>query len=302
MHTSSSSVLPVGLLSLLLLISLPMPVVSAVSDRSICVRRNAPMLAEAAACGDRISLRRCFREAPNFVTLNDLQRCFIDVDCTIAEAASEAVIILKSCDASSSVPEMRRRGPEVIPAATPEPTPQNKDTSPVIPTSARIARPSECSTARTIQTTVCPITSLGKDEFSKLPCTTTTLATMECAATNVCFDDEDSGCKFRDDSLQPSGVVATVLLALAVVAVVGVLLFFYARDRKARRLALEKVKSEKQAEAQKAAEAARKEYAKAEMERERLRHQQREAREWAYRRAMEGRREENPFADGSAVA
>lgn len=282
--------------------------VNAISDRSICVRHNAQMLAEAAACGDRFSLRRCFREVPNFVTLDDLQQCFIDVDCTIAEAASEAVIILKSCDASSSVPEMRRRGPDAMPAATPQPAPQNKDTSlestsPATPTSTSLATPSECSTARTIQTTVCPITSLGKDEFSKLSCTSTTLTTMECAATNVCFDDDsDDGCKFRNDSLQPSGVVVTVLLALAVVAVVGVLLFFYARDRKARRLALEKAKNEKQEEAEKAAEAARKEYAKAEMERERLRHQRREARQWANRRAMEARREKNPFVDGSAIA
>lgn len=93
--------------------------VNAVSDRAICVRQNAPMLAQAAACGDRISLQRCFRAAPNFVTLDDLQRCFIDVDCTIAEAASEAVIILKSCDASGSGPEMRRRGPEAIPGNHP---------------------------------------------------------------------------------------------------------------------------------------------------------------------------------------
>ncbi|KAI1109575.1 hypothetical protein F5Y14DRAFT_24062 [Nemania sp. NC0429] len=336
MHASPSSALPVGLLSLLLLTSFSMPMVSAmISDRSICVRRNAAMLAEAAACGDRIPLQRCLQRAPNFVTLDDLQRCYIDVDCTMAEAASEAMIILKSCDASGSPAEMRRRTgpPEATPAAaTRTPAPvllDNKDespasstttattsTSPATTTPARLARPSECSTARTIKTTDCPITSLGKDEFSTLPCTSTTLTTMECAATNICFDDDDDsendtnidsnggggGCKFREDSLRPSGVVVTVLLSIAVVAVVGVLLFFYARDRKARRIAAEKVKSEKQEEALRMAEAARKEYAKAEMERERLRHQRREARRWASRRAMEGRRgrgeKENPFVDG----
>ncbi|TGJ85850.1 hypothetical protein E0Z10_g2923 [Xylaria hypoxylon] len=49
----------------------------------------------------------------------------------MAEATSEAVIILQSCDASISAPELRRRGPEEIPGdktePTPTPTPTPKD-------------------------------------------------------------------------------------------------------------------------------------------------------------------------------
>ncbi|KAI1749947.1 hypothetical protein F4782DRAFT_287062 [Xylaria castorea] len=306
MHTLSSPALPVALLNLLLLNSLS--TVSAVSDRSICVRQNAAILAEAAACGDRHSLEKCFLDVPNFVTMDDLQRCFIDVDCTIAEAASEAAIILEGCDESSLVPELRRRGPETMQAATPNPTPQDKSpesTSPAKATTATLTRPTVCSTARRIDTTVCPMTSLGKDDFSKLPCTSTTLTTMECAATNICFDGSGD-CIFRDDNLHLSGLIVTIVLSLAVVGAAATLLYFYGLDRKARRIARDKLEEEKRALNlkldQQASEARARELAKSQMKRERLRRQQMEAQDWAARRrAMEGQRPVNPFADGAAA-
>ncbi|RYC63584.1 hypothetical protein CHU98_g2644 [Xylaria longipes] len=329
MRTPSNLALPVALLNLLLV---SLPTANAVSDRSICVRQNAPMLAEAAGCGDRHLLGKCLLAVPNFVTLDDLQGCFIDVDCTIAEAASEAVIILKGCDESKPVPELRRRGPEAMPgkqthalpnhlaratqltgdlpkpAATPTPTPQDKSpesTSPATATTATLTRPTACSTARMFETTVCPVTSLGKDRFSTLPCTSTTLTTMECAATNICSDSGGT-CIFRDDSVHTSGLVVAIVLSLSIVGAAGTLLYFYAKERKARRLAREKLEEEKRALRlkldQDASEAKAREFAKLQMRRERLRRQQMEAQEWAHRRAMEGQRPVNPFGDGAGAA
>ncbi|KAI0905246.1 hypothetical protein F4823DRAFT_566927 [Ustulina deusta] len=120
MHLPSSTALPVTLLSLLLGSS---SMASAISDRSTCVRQNAPILAEAAACGGQHSLQECFLAVPDFVTLDDLQGCFVDAGCTIAEATSEATIILQNCDASVSVPELRPRNPDAIPETSPTPTP-----------------------------------------------------------------------------------------------------------------------------------------------------------------------------------
>ncbi|KAI0440838.1 hypothetical protein F4803DRAFT_525988 [Xylaria telfairii] len=113
MHMSWDTTPPVTLLSLLLIST---SMASATSDRSICVRQNAPLLATAAACGDRRhSLQECFLTIPDLVTLDDLQSCFVEGDCLIAEATSEATIILQNCDASVSVPELKRRGPGAIP-------------------------------------------------------------------------------------------------------------------------------------------------------------------------------------------
>ncbi|RWA03528.1 hypothetical protein EKO27_g11574 [Xylaria grammica] len=132
MHIPSSTALPSTLLRFLLSSS---SLASPISDRSICVRQNAPILAEAAACGGN-SLQECFLAIPDFVTLDDLQSCFIEADCTLAEASSEAMIILTNCDAGVSVPELRRRTPEAIPAdktastPTPTPTPQDSQKSP----------------------------------------------------------------------------------------------------------------------------------------------------------------------------
>ncbi|KAF2973453.1 hypothetical protein GQX73_g128 [Xylaria multiplex] len=124
MHIPLNTALPRTLLSFLFTSSsIPSPT----SDRSMCLRQNAPMLAQAAACGDRHLLQECFLLVPDTLTLDDLRSCFIEVDCTIAEATSEAVIILESCNESVSAPELRRRGPEAIPEdeaeTTPTPTP-----------------------------------------------------------------------------------------------------------------------------------------------------------------------------------
>lgn len=114
MSFSSISALPVTLLSLMLLSLLSG--VDAMSDRAICVRNNAPILAEAAGCGDREPLSRCLQAVPDFVVLDDLRTCFLDLDCTISEATTEALMIIKNCDASNSAPELRRRNPEAMPS------------------------------------------------------------------------------------------------------------------------------------------------------------------------------------------
>ncbi|KAI1300636.1 hypothetical protein F5Y03DRAFT_226584 [Xylaria venustula] len=101
---------------------------STISSRSICVRQNAPILAEAAACGDRPALRQCFLAVPDIVTLDDLQSCFVEGHCTVAEAASEATSVLQNCDAGGSTPELRRRGPND--ANPSEPSVQNPTSCP----------------------------------------------------------------------------------------------------------------------------------------------------------------------------
>ncbi|KAI0813995.1 hypothetical protein GGR55DRAFT_676133 [Xylaria sp. FL0064] len=139
MHIPSRTMLPVTLLSLLLSSS---SMASAVSERPICVRQNAPILAEAAACGDRHAIQECLLAVTDLVTLDDLQSCFVEGDCTIVEATSEATIILQSCDASVSASELRRRGPDAIPdtptkkanpgietSPTPTPTPAPEDSN-----------------------------------------------------------------------------------------------------------------------------------------------------------------------------
>ncbi|KAI3318283.1 hypothetical protein HD806DRAFT_540364 [Xylariaceae sp. AK1471] len=300
MHSLPSLVLPAALLNLLLPSSVFL--VSATPDRSICVRQNALMLAEAADCGDRNSLRDCFLSASNFVTLNDLEGCFINADCTIAEAALEAMVILKNCDQSSTAPELRRRGPEAMPEPTPKPAPQDNNTpqstSPATATTGAFARPSVCSTARMIHTTVCPMVSLGPKHFSKLPCTSTTLTSMECAATNYCFD--NGHCIFRDDHIYAGGLVATIALAVAIVTTVAVFLVFYIREKKKHRLA--RLEAEKEEAEQKLKAAHTRTIER--VEEAKMHREQDEAEIQAkiqasdHKHSLESRAYMNPFADG----
>ncbi|KAK5625337.1 hypothetical protein RRF57_001053 [Xylaria bambusicola] len=119
--------LPATLLSLLLSSAW---MASAISDRSACVRENASILVQAAACGNQDSvLQECFLSVPDIVTMEYLQSCFVESGCTIAEATSEATTIIQSCDASVSVPDLRRRdatpGTQTSPTPTPTPSPTN---------------------------------------------------------------------------------------------------------------------------------------------------------------------------------
>lgn len=111
---------------------------------------------------------------------------------------------------------------------------------------------------------------------------------MECAATNICAASGDS-CIFRDDNIHTSGIIVTIVLALVIVAAVATMLYFYVLERKARRLARQKLEEEKRQLKlkldQEASEAAARDLAKHQVHRERLRRQQVEAQEWAQRRA-----------------
>ncbi|KAI1172779.1 hypothetical protein F4777DRAFT_491249 [Nemania sp. FL0916] len=292
MQTPRISTLSTTLFNLLILS--PLPVVSIISGWSICVRENAPMLAYSAACGDPNSLRAHLESAPNFVTFSDLREGFIDAGCTIAEATTEIMVIFTICDVRSSKPELRRRSPEGTPAVTPTPAPlenaeKPESTSPVsVMATSQTNMPRECSTARVIKTTVCQITSMGKDDFSTLPCTSTTFTSAECAATNICSD--DGTCKFRPQGISLSGLVVAILFGATVVISIAVLVFYYAWERKLRRLAREKAEKEAQEKRDKEAEAARRDLAKQRVLKERLRRQQMEAEDWAKRHGAESPR------------
>ncbi|KAI1815181.1 hypothetical protein GGS20DRAFT_359014 [Poronia punctata] len=230
--------LPAGLLMLLLPNSVAVAVAassSSSSHRAICVRENAPLFAEAASCGNRNKLRECLLNAPSqSIALRDLETCFVEADCTIAEATVEALIIVKNCDdASGSSPELRKRGPN--PVAMPEPTPQpqdnndDKETSPATTSTPAFSTPKECSTEKLIPTTDCPLKTVEPGKVTKLPCTSTTYTSMVCAATNVCLD--DGKCVYRDDHLTVSGLVATIALAAAFALALGTILTLYIREK-----------------------------------------------------------------------
>lgn len=243
---------------------------SATSDRSICVRQNAPLLATAAACGDRRhSLQECFLAIPDFVTLDDLQSCFVDSDCLIAEATSEATIILQNCDASVSAPDLRRRGPDAI-----------------IP-----GKPTHQLSSHAFDSThEDKLTDSVTWGIETSPTPTPTPTPKD--------NGKDSG------SITTSGIAVTILLALVVVISVAVFLYFYTKDRKARALAREKEEEERRKKDQEASEAALSKFAQTQMGRERARRQKMDTLEWVQRRAaiMESLRPpENPFDDRSAV-
>ncbi|KAI2617621.1 hypothetical protein GGS26DRAFT_596333 [Hypomontagnella submonticulosa] len=233
--------LPATLLTILLLpgLSLATGQQAAVADRSACIRNSATSLSSAAACGDKGALEYCFSRVPEYVEAGDLERCFVDAGCTQTEAGIEASFILHNCDNGKSAAELRRRGPEPVPAPTPEaepiPAPQAATTAP--PANGGFTPSIQCSTDTTISTSSCPIQSTGAESGKTLPCFPTTVPTKVCAADNICMKDRNGVdiCMKRSDALNTGGVVVTIFLAICFAAGFATLIILCCRDKRAER-------------------------------------------------------------------
>ncbi|KAI1371652.1 hypothetical protein F4677DRAFT_434750 [Hypoxylon crocopeplum] len=238
--SSAAALLPSTLLPLLLLFpTSSLGTNSASADRSACIQGSAVELSVAAACGDKGSLEYCFKHVPSHVEAGDLERCFRNAGCTTAEAGIEARFVLHNCDNGQSVAELRRRGPEPIPAPTPEPVPAPQDaaTTTAATTAAAGFTPSiQCSTETTIDTTSCPVQSTGAESGSQLSCFPTSVATQVCAAENICMKDSNGLdiCMLRQDSLNTGGIVVTIILAVVFALGFGTLIVFCCRDKRAQ--------------------------------------------------------------------
>ncbi|KAI0140031.1 hypothetical protein F4776DRAFT_572062 [Hypoxylon sp. NC0597] len=236
MHISRSSAAALPLL--LLLPGSSLGAIASVADRSACIRSGAVELSQAAACGDKGSLEHCFKTVGEYVEASDLQRCFRNAGCTNAEAGIEAAFIIHNCENPTSDAELRRRGPEAMPAPTPvaAPVPQDTVTS-TADNNGGFTPTIQCSTSTDISTSSCPIQSTGSESGQTLPCFATTVPTQVCAAENLCMTDKNGLdiCMRRQDAPDTGGLVVTIFLAVCFAVSFGLLLFFACRSKVAER-------------------------------------------------------------------
>ncbi|KAI0110158.1 hypothetical protein F4814DRAFT_451134 [Daldinia grandis] len=237
---SGAVALPATLLPLLLLFpTSSLGASPTIADRAVYIRDTALGLSAAAACGDKGSLTHCFRNVPEYVEADDLERCFRNAGCTSAESTIEAAFIINNIHNGKSVAELRRRGPEPIPAPTPAPTPAPAETGTSTATATGgVFSPSiECSSKTTTIATSCPIQSTGSESGQTLPCFETGVPTSVCKAENICSTDKDGNnlCSLRHDSLDVSEIIITALLATVFGLGFATLLFFCCRDKSAQR-------------------------------------------------------------------
>ncbi|KAI0850556.1 hypothetical protein F5Y00DRAFT_252245 [Daldinia vernicosa] len=237
---SGAAALPATLLPLLLLFpASSLGASPAIADRAMYIRDAALGLSAAAACGDKGSLTHCFRNVPEYVEADDLERCFRNAGCTSAESTIEAAFIINNFHNGKSVAELRRRGPEPVPAPTPAPTPAPAETgtSSATATGGVFTPTIECSSETTTKATSCPIQSTGSESGQTLPCFETEVPTSVCKAENFCSTDKDGNnlCMLRHDTLDVGEIIVTVFLATIFGLGFATLLFFCCTDKIAQR-------------------------------------------------------------------
>ncbi|KAF3059483.1 hypothetical protein GL218_05162 [Daldinia childiae] len=227
---SGAAALPATLLPLLLLFpASSLGASPAIADRALYIRDAALGLSAAAACGDKGSLAHCFRNVPEYVEADDLERCFRNAGCTSAESTIEAAFIINNIHNGKSVAELRRRGPEPIPAET--------GTSSATATGGVFSASIECSSSTTTLATSCPIQSTGSESGKTLSCFETQVPTSVCKAENICSTDKDGNdlCMVRHDTLDVGEIIITAFLATVFGLGFATLLFFCCRDKSAQR-------------------------------------------------------------------
>ncbi|RYP53547.1 hypothetical protein DL768_001502 [Monosporascus sp. mg162] len=223
------------LLSLLALLP-QTPVVGATAARAECVHARGEAFAEAAACGDKGSLRNCFENSPSYVPRDLLERCFERAGCTPEEAVIEAGFIVKQCDGEKrgQEAELRRRGPTAMPGRQDATT-----TAPPL----QFQPPIQCSSDVVITTQSCPVQSTGTASGQPLDCFDAPSTTQVCKAENICMKDKTGVdiCMQRDDNITGSALAFTIILAIVFACGFATLIALCVRDKRAeKRLAAQK--------------------------------------------------------------
>ncbi|RYP56964.1 hypothetical protein DL769_009798 [Monosporascus sp. CRB-8-3] len=234
------------LLSLLALLP-QTPVVGATAARAECVHARGEAFAEAAACGDKGSLRNCFDTSPSYVPRDLLERCFKRAGCTAEEAAIEAGFIVKQCDDGEkrgSEAELRRRGsPVTMLATTTMPFVVGRADATTTAPPLQFQPPIQCSSNIVITTQSCPVQSTGTASGQPLDCFDAPSTTQVCKAENICMKDKTGVdiCMKRDDNITGSALVFTIILAVVFAGGLATLVALCIRDKRTeRRLAAQK--------------------------------------------------------------
>ncbi|RYP12325.1 hypothetical protein DL767_011343 [Monosporascus sp. MG133] len=236
------------LLSLLALLP-QTPVVGATAAQAECVHTRGEAFAEAAACGDKGSLRNCFDTSPSYVPRDLLERCFERAGCTPEEAVIEAGFIVKQCDDGEKrgqEAELRRRGsPTSMLATTTMPLVlgrQDATTTPP-PPPLQFQPPIQCSSDIVITTQSCPVQSTGTASGQQLECFDAPSTTQVCKAENICMKDKTGVdiCMKREDNITGSALVFTIILAVVFAGGFATLIALCIRDKRTeKRLAAQK--------------------------------------------------------------
>ncbi|KAK3390592.1 hypothetical protein B0H63DRAFT_120614 [Podospora didyma] len=202
-----------------------------------CLRSHGQELAAAALCGDTGSLVRCFSHvslAATPATLGpSLEQCLVNAGCTAAEAQTEAIWMLRRCDAASASDLRRRRDS----AAGVGALPNLVGREPIITMEARqdaaaptpAAAGTQCLTPSEYEIEVCPTDAAGK----KGSCSKIKQSMDVCIQGKIChFDTQGkASCMDRQSNLGVAGTIIAIFFTVVIAASVFSICFLCCRER-----------------------------------------------------------------------
>jgi hypothetical protein len=196
-----------------------------------CFTQHSQELVEFSDCGHHASLEYCLSNLSDAST-SDIEACYTNAGCSLAEAASEAKYALSRCDELTSLGDLKKRYRGIVGA--PEKTLAARDAR-AAPAPTHWARDGtlECLATSTVKTSSCDIQT-DRGVLKTLTCVPTEVAKSACAPGLLCSMDSvgQTVCMKKHDSLDVGGIIIAIVFGVAIVVAITFLTFACCRERR----------------------------------------------------------------------
>ncbi|RFU74016.1 hypothetical protein TARUN_8244 [Trichoderma arundinaceum] len=196
-----------------------------------CFTIHSQELVEFSDCGHRASLEYCISQLSDS-DASDLEACYTNAGCSLAEAASEAKYALQRCDELSKMGDLRKRYRGVLDNSAPTVAARNPHAAPA-PTHWVRDGTLECMATSTVKTSSCDIKT-DKGVLRTLTCIPTEVAKANCAPGLLCSLDSvgQTVCMKKQDHLDIGGIIIAIIFGVAIVIAITFLTFACCRERR----------------------------------------------------------------------
>ncbi|KAH6610071.1 hypothetical protein Trco_000091 [Trichoderma cornu-damae] len=196
-----------------------------------CFTQHSQELVEFSDCGHRASLEYCLSQLSS-PAAGDIEACYSNAGCSMAEAASEAKYALQRCDELSKMGDLKKRYRGVLENAARTVAARNPHAAPA-PTHWVRDGSLECLATSTVQTSSCDIKT-DKGVLRTITCVPTEVAKSACAPGLMCSIDSvgHTVCMKKQDQLDVGGIIIAIIFGVAIVVAITFLTFACCRERR----------------------------------------------------------------------
>ncbi|KAL6880848.1 hypothetical protein J3F83DRAFT_720049 [Trichoderma novae-zelandiae] len=204
----------------------------ALALQAACFSQHSQQLAGYSDCGQHVSLEYCLSTLTDADTASDLEACYTNAGCSIAEAAAEAQYALKRCDELADMGDLKKRYRGVHGSPVKTLAARNAHNAAPLPTHwVRDSNNLQCKITSTVKTSSCAI-STNRGVLETLSCIPTEVAKADCAPGLMCSLDSlgETVCMKKKNELDVGGIIISIIFGVAVVVAITFLTFACCRE------------------------------------------------------------------------